>query len=246
MPGARCPGQASTVRLSRRRIDLDVEAGLAPGRLQATARSENRRLPAHLIVGVVGYRGSESALLRTPCVPGTHTNPPISGTKFGRPRFARRQRTTQPNGLGYARQTRMPHAACMHLPMSEHLMNTPEDDAERRLMREQAEQIANDPNEQKLARQILEEWADATASWPYEERRAGKTTRRESLEPIAYSLKQASQIVPFSKEYLAREIRLGRLGAVNFGRRVTIPRENLESWYHDAAFGPIVRGGCHR
>jgi len=60
-------------------------------------------------------------------------------------------------------------------------------------------------------------------------------TRRESLEPIAYSLEQASQVVPFSREYLAREVRLGRLGAVKFGRRVTIPRENLASWYHDAA-----------
>lgn len=59
--------------------------------------------------------------------------------------------------------------------------------------------------------------------------------RRDSLEPIAYSLEQASQVVPFSTEYLAREIRLGRLGAVKFGRRVTIPRENLESWYEDAA-----------
>ncbi|MBM4470297.1 hypothetical protein GS502_13570 [Rhodococcus hoagii] len=50
-------------------------------------------------------------------------------------------------------------------------MNTPEDDdAQRRLMREQAEQIANDPNEQELARQILEEWADITESWPYEEK----------------------------------------------------------------------------
>ncbi|WFR72487.1 hypothetical protein P9209_00145 [Prescottella defluvii] len=60
-------------------------------------------------------------------------------------------------------------------------------------------------------------------------------TRGEPLEPIAYSLEQASQVVPFSKEYLAREIRLGRLGAVKIGRRVTIPRKNLESWYLDAA-----------
>lgn len=35
-------------------------------------------------------------------------------------------------------------------------------------MREQAERIANDPREQELARQILEEWEDATASWPYD------------------------------------------------------------------------------
>lgn len=56
-------------------------------------------------------------------------------------------------------------------------MDSAEDDEEtprltreerRRSMREQAEQIANDPRERELARQILEEWEDATAPWPDE------------------------------------------------------------------------------
>ncbi|MBM4575651.1 hypothetical protein GS415_04865 [Rhodococcus hoagii] len=57
----------------------------------------------------------------------------------------------------------------------------------------------------------------------------------DSPTPIAYSLKQAAQVVPFGEEYLAREIRDGNLGAVKIGRRVTIPHKNLVAWYESKA-----------
>lgn len=45
-------------------------------------------------------------------------------------------------------------------------------------MREQAEQIAKDPKEQELSRQILEEWEDVVAPWPDEREEVQKRDER--------------------------------------------------------------------
>lgn len=47
------------------------------------------------------------------------------------------------------------------------------------------------------------------------------------LEKLLYSKDEASEIIGLSKHTIARDIRLGRIEARRYGRRVLIPREEL-------------------
>ena len=50
------------------------------------------------------------------------------------------------------------------------------------------------------------------------------------MSAIAYDLKGAAEVVPFSEAHLRREIHAGRLEAKKPGRKYVITREAIDTW----------------
>jgi len=50
------------------------------------------------------------------------------------------------------------------------------------------------------------------------------------MTSIAYDLKGAAEVVPYSEDHLRREIRAGRLKAKQPGRKLIITAEALKEW----------------
>ena len=60
---------------------------------------------------------------------------------------------------------------------------------------------------------------------------------RETAEPLAYGIKEATKILGISRTMLYGEIKAGRMRAIKVGRRTLIRHLDAEAWLEEKARG---------